>query len=306
MTPRRTTLVAALAVVAAVVGLTACDGRPAATASARPASAVARSTDAAPTPDVTKLLVFVVENHSLTQMRRGMPWVSRLADRYGYATRYRAITHPSLPNYLAIAGGSTFGVTDDDPPAVHPVHRPSIFGEAVAAGSTAAVYAEGMTTPCRTTDTGRYAVRHNPWTYFPDERRTCRRFDGSLDRLAPAVDAGTLPAVGLVVPDVCHDAHDCSLASANAWLKAQVGAVLRGPDFASGRLAVVITADEDDRHHGNRVLTVVAHQGLDHQVVSAPLNHYSLSRSLADVAGVAPLAHARSAASLLQAFGLTT
>lgn len=254
---------------------------------------------------VTKMLVFVVENHSLAQMRSGMPWVARLADRYGYTTRYRAITHPSLPNYLAIAGGSTFGVTDDQPPAAHPVRRPSVFGQAVAAGSTATIYAEGMTSNCRLTDTGRYAVRHNPWTYFRRERADCRAHDVPLSQLADDISAGSLPAVGMVVPDVCNDAHDCSLGRANAWLRSQVGAVLDGSDFTSGRLAVVITADEDDRHHGNRVLTVVAHPDLHHRVVTRRLTHYALSRSYAEVAGIDPLGHARTARSLLGAFGLT-
>ena len=267
-------------------------------------AAAAEPAPAAAAPGVTKVLVFVVENHSLAQVRRGMPWVRGLADQYGYATRYRAITHPSLPNYLAIAGGSTFGVTDDQPPAAHPVRRPSVFGEAIAAGSTATTYAEGMTGRCRLTNTGRYAVRHNPWTYFRAERAACREHDVPLRRLAGDVDAGTLPAVGLVVPDVCHDAHDCSLGQADDWLEQQVGEVLAGPDFAAGTLAVVITADEDDGDHGNRVLTVVAHPSLEHQVVRTRLTHYSLSRSLAEVAGVDPLQHARGATSLLDAFGL--
>ena len=44
-----------------------------------------------------------------------MPWTYQLGSAYGYATDFHAMTHPSLPNYLAIAGGSTFGVQDDGP-----------------------------------------------------------------------------------------------------------------------------------------------------------------------------------------------
>jgi phosphatidylinositol-3-phosphatase len=259
---------------------------------------------AAARPHVTKLLVFVVENHSIQQMRRGMPWLNRLAGRYGYATRYRAITHPSLPNYLAIAGGSTFGVTDDAPPAQHPIRRPSVFGRALRAGRTATTYAEGMSSRCQLVDGGRYAVRHNPWTYFRSERRPCRRHDEPLRRLGPDVDAGALPRVGMVVPDVCNDAHDCSLSRADAWLRRRVGRVLDGPDFASGHLVVVVTADEDDGRHGNRVLTVVVHPRLHHRVVRRGLTHYALSRSYAEAAGVEPLGNAARSRSLLHAFGL--
>jgi phosphatidylinositol-3-phosphatase len=255
-------------------------------------------------PRVTKLLVFVVENHSLQQMRRRMPWLRHLASRYGYAARYDALTHPSLPNYLAIAGGDMFGVTDDAPPSAHPIGETSVFGRAVRAGRTAAIYAEGMASRCQQVNGGRYAVRHNPWTYFRSEHRLCRRHDVPLRRLGRDVGSRTLPQIGMVVPDVCNDAHDCSLAQSDAWMKRKVGMVLDGPDFASRHLAVVVTADEDDGDHGNRVLTVVANPTLHHQVVRRGLTHYSLSRAYAEVAGVRPSAHAAHARSLLRAFGL--
>jgi hypothetical protein len=114
----------------------------------------------------TKLLVFVAENHSLSEMQHEMPWTYALAKRFGYATRYHAMTHPSLPNYLAIAGGSTFGVTDDIDPSDHPISGHSVFGAALRAGLSARVYAENMPGPCALTSSGNYLVRHNPWAYF--------------------------------------------------------------------------------------------------------------------------------------------
>ena len=50
------------------------------------------------------------------------------ARAYGTATNFYAISHPSLPNYLVLAGGSTFGVADDDVPAAHRLHGRSLFG----------------------------------------------------------------------------------------------------------------------------------------------------------------------------------
>ena len=295
-----------LTLVAALVGCADASTPPGPPRAQQVAATTGRTASAATAAvPVTKLLVFVVENHSLGQMRRGMPWLSKLAGRYGYATRYHAITHPSLPNYLAIAGGSTFGVTDDQPPSAHPIQKPSVFGRTIKAGKTATTYAEGMTSRCELVNDGRYAVRHNPWTYFQSERKLCRQHDVALKRLQADVDAAALPRVGLVVPDVCNDAHDCSLAQADRWMKNKVGMVLNGPEFATGQLAVVITADEDDGQHGNRVLTVVAHPSLDHKVVRRSLTHYSLSRSLAEAAAVKPVGRAGNARSLLTAFGLT-
>jgi acid phosphatase len=282
----------ALGVVAAATVLAACGGS-------------GSSSTAASGPTPTKVLVFMVENHSLDEMRAQMPWTAALADRYGYATAYHAMTHPSLPNYLAIAGGSTFGVQDDEDPSSHPIGGPSVFGRALEAGSTARVYAESMPGTCATTASGEYAVKHNPWPYFVDERAACHRSDVPLDQLASDVGAGTLPGAGMVVADLCHIAHDCTLGTADDWLRTEVGPVLAGPDFQQGRLVVVITADEDDRSDSNRVLTVVASAGMPaHQVVGTSLTHLSLSRLYAEVLGFAPLGDAAGAPSLAQAFHL--
>jgi acid phosphatase len=254
---------------------------------------------------VAKLLVFVIENRSLRQMRHGMPFTFSLGRRYGYATHYRAITHPSLPNYLAIAGGSTFRIRDDGPPRDHRIRGSSVFGRTLRAGRSAALYAEGMRHRCQRSDrAGGYAARHNPWAYFVAERRACRRHDVPLKKLDRAVRSGHLPNVGMVIPNLCNDAHDCPLSRADHWLKKRIRRVMGGADWRSGRLAIVVTADEDDHTEGNRVLTVVAQPRLRHVVVRAPLSHFSLSRALARVGGVRPLRHAGDAPSLLRRFGL--
>jgi phosphatidylinositol-3-phosphatase len=258
---------------------------------------------------ISKVLTIVEENHSLAEMRAGMPYLSGLAAGYGYATDYRAITHPSLPNYLAISGGSTFGVTDDASPRVHPLQGASIFGQALAAGGTARLYAESLPSPCGTASTGAYAVKHAPWAYYVDERAQCAK--GMLPAglptagvLADDIAAGRLPTVGMLVPDLNHDAHDGTLRQADDWLKGWLPLLMTGPDFRAGRLAIVVTGDEDDSSSGNRVLTVVIAPGLTHRVVGTALTHYSLTRLYDDVAGAAPLRSAATAPSLAQAFGL--
>ena len=249
--------------------------------------------------------MFVVENHSAPQMSAQMPYAAALGHRYAVATAYTATTHPSLPNYLVMAGGSTFGVHDDAPPSRHPLHGASVFGLAVAHGRTAGVFAEGMTSTCQATSRGRYAVKHNPWAYFVDERSACGRFDRPLSALGPAISAGTLPTVGLVVPDLCHDAHDCTLAEADRWLGTWVRRLQAGPDWRSGRLLVVVTADEDDDRAGNRVLTVFAHPDLHHRQVTKPLGHEALARLLAQAAGGAAPRRAAKAPSIAAALALS-
>jgi hypothetical protein len=288
--------------------------RPAATAAETPSPSLSVPTSPSSQPSATvrastarisKLLVLVVENHSLDAMRREMPYTYGLARQYGYATGYRAITHPSLPNYLAMSGGDTFGVTDDRSPAVHGLHVSSVFGQALARHLTAKVYAEDMAGTCAPYDHGGYAVRHNPWTYYVDERAACRRYDVSLTALAADVRAGGLPNAGMVVPNLCNDAHDCPASAADDWLKNVLPPVLAGPDFASGRLLVVVTADEDHHDQGNLVLTTLVNPQVHEAVVSTPLDHYSLARLYSEVLGAPPLGRARSAPSLTDAFRLS-
>jgi acid phosphatase len=252
----------------------------------------------------SKLLVFVVENHSLSEMKQQMPWTYHLARRFGHATRYTAVAHPSLPNYLAIAGGSTYGVTDDGAPQAHPLGGRSVFGRAVRAGMSARVYAENMPQRCATSSSGEYAVKHNPWPYFVHERGSCRKHDVAMAGFRHDVRHGRLPAAGMVVPNLCNDAHDCSLTVADRWLKKKVGLAMSGPDFKKGRLAIVVTADEDDRSQGNTVLTILAHHSVRHVVTHARLTHFSLCRLYTQVLGVSPLRQAAHAPSMAHAFGL--
>lgn len=258
-------------------------------------------------PVTTKVLTIVIENHSLSQMRTGMPYLNRLATRYGYATDYRAIRHPSLPNYLAIAFGTTAGVTDDKPPVAHHVPGPSVFSLANQAGTGARVYAESMTTSCQLTSSYPYAVRHNPWAYGS---AGCARGDvpagtPASGRMHHDVQAGTLPCAGMLIPNVVSDAHDSSLGRADSYLQSWLPTLMKGRDFRSGRLAIVVTADEDDHSSAsNRVLTVVLSRSVSHRVVSAELTHYSLTRLYNAVCREPLLANARTARSMRYAFGL--
>jgi acid phosphatase len=253
---------------------------------------------------VTKLLVFVVENHSLDQMREAMPYTTALGDEFAHATNYQAVTHPSLPNYLAMTGGSTFGVTDDASPASHTTDQPSVFGQALSVGKTAKLYAEGMPGNCATENSGQYVVKHNPWPYYLSERASCVTYDVPITELSDDAANGRLPTAGMVIPDLCNDAHDCDLSVADDWLRTEIGTVMAGPDWRAGHLAIVVTADEDDHHQDNLVLTAVAHPSLHGAVVTTPLSHYSLARLYSEVVAAAPLGEAAAAPSMATAFGL--
>jgi phospholipase C len=303
---RRVLLALVVAALAVLGGCStqAAPTRTSTTTTTGPSSTTPSPASAPASAAVTKLLVFVVENHSLDEMREGMPNTYAVAQRYGYADHYFALTHPSLPNYIAMVSGDLHGVVDDSPPSKWQLSGPTIFGRALAAGRTATAYADAMPDPCHSVDAQRYAVRHNPWTYFVDERDACRTFDRPLEAFDSDVSAGDLPNAGYVAPDLCHDAHDCSLAEADSWFGAQLTKIFAGPDWRSGHLAVVLTADEDDRHNDNNVMTVVIHPSQQHNVVSERFDHYALYGLYEDVLGL-PHTEARPASpSMAEAFGL--
>jgi hypothetical protein len=283
---------------------------PARGATAAGPRATRTTADSARTAATTKILTVVVENHSLHQMRAGMPYLEGLAKRYGYATDYRAVRHPSLPNYLAIAFGTTAGAKDDKPPSSHHVRGNSIFSLATRAGTGARLYAESMRTPCQQTPRYPYAVKHNPWAYGS---AGCAAGDvpagtPRTGRLRHDARAGTLPCAGMLIPNLVSDAHDSSLAHADRYLKTWLPTLMSGPDFRSGRLAIVVTADEDDHSSDqNRVLTVVLSRSVRHVVVSRTLTHYSLTRLYNTVCQEGSyLGKASTAPSMRTAFGLRT
>ena len=257
----------------------------------------------------SKLLVVVLENHAPDDVAQDMPALSATGERYGTATRYYALTHPSLPNYMAIAAGTTFGVRDDKGPDRHPLPGASVFGQAVPGRTTARTYAEGMTEPCQRSNDGRYAVRHNPWVYFPAERAACERDD--LPAGTPTAGAlhadladGLMPTFSLLIPDVCNDAHDCDLQTADRWLASWLKAIEAAPEWRTGGLAVFVTFDEDDHSAGNHITGVLMHPALHAARVTERLDHRDLSASASRLLGGNPLHEAVRRPGLLAAFGL--
>jgi acid phosphatase len=252
------------------------------------------------------------ENHSAAEALAQMPTLAGYANTYGRAAQYFAITHPSLPNYVAIWSGSTQGLSSDcvPGPGCAPA-GPTVWSQTLAAGETAKAYQEAMTSNCQTASAGTYAAKHGPWPYFADPADVagCTADDVPLGtttggNLLADVDQGHLPVTGEITPDVDDDAHNGTLAEADSWLGQWLPVIMAGPDFLAGRLTIIVTFDEDDSSEGNQVPFVVIDPRLSHVVVNGTFNHYSLTRWLEENAGVSLLRNAVSAPDLRAAFGL--
>jgi phospholipase C len=239
------------------------------------------------------------------------PAFNRWASRCGVAADYRAITHPSLPNYLAATGGTTAGVTSDCSPGPGcSVTGGGVFGQVSASGGEWASYEESMPGNCATTPSGRYAVKHNPAAYYTGLRRSCSTQDVPLGTprqgpLADALRTSTLPTFSFVTPDLCDDTHDCAIAVGDAWLDRWLTAIVNSASYRAGGVAVFVTWDEDDRSANNHVpLLVVAPSVRPATVADEPATHYSLLRTTEDMLGLPPLGKAAAASSLRSAFDL--
>ena len=232
---------------------------------------------------------------------RSAPYLTHLARACGLATNYTAIAHPSLPNYLAATSGETWGVTDDGPPAAHPIRYPSIFSQVAAAGKTWRSYEESMPSNCDQSSAGEYAVKHNPPAYYTAIRADCARWDVPLS----ALRVNRLPAFSFVTPNLCNDMHDCSVATGDRWLARFVPSLLSSRPYRSGSTVVFITFDEGT-DAANHVATIVVSPTTRPGTRSAVrFDHYALLKTTEQLLGLRDdLGHAVNARSMRAAFHL--
>jgi phospholipase C len=233
------------------------------------------------------------------------PYENELANACGLTTDYRAITHPSLPNYLAATGGSTFGVTDDAGPRSHPISGPSLFQQLSQANLSWRAYDESMPTTCDLNPSGRYAVKHNPAAYYTAVRQQCAVDDVPLEgHLSQDIAAANLPSFAFVTPNLCDDTHDCSVQTGDAWLATWIPRIVAGPNYRSANTLIVLTWDEGVGAN-NLIPTVVIGPSVPNGARdTAALTHYSLLRTTEELLGLPAIGAATTATSMASTFHL--
>ncbi len=119
-------------------------------------------------PAVPHVMVIMEENRNRSEVigNSELPYFNSLASTYGNTTNWDGVRHPSLPNYLAIASGSTQGVTRDEGPEFPGV--PTVGSQLTEAGIPWKGYMEAMPEPGYTgVESGEYVKKHNPFAWFP-------------------------------------------------------------------------------------------------------------------------------------------
>jgi phosphatidylinositol-3-phosphatase len=199
------------------------------------------------------VLIVVFENKALSQTDGSAqaPYLNSLAKHSAVYTDFRALTHPSQPNYIALFSGSTHGVRDDHCP-VRLRGQPNLGRQLLDAGRTFVGYSEGMPAPGYTgCSSGRYARKHNPWVDFDN-------LPAAVNQPATAMptDYAKLPTVAFLIPDLCNDMHDCRVHTGDDWARRVLDPYARWAQQHNSLL--VVTFDEDNGSKQNRILTLLS------------------------------------------------
>ena len=194
-------------------------------------------------PHYDHILLIIAENQSYGPMMSGeaTPNLKRLAETYGVASNFFGEVHPSEGNYVAILGGSTFGIHDDDAfycragsterwcdksgTAGYPDHTvrarslvdqleenhlswKGYFEDIPAPGSLAIRDPDPDALPPGKIP-ALYAAKHNGFISFERVQKDPARAAKivGFDQLEHDLAAGTVPNYAHIVPNQCNDMH---------------------------------------------------------------------------------------------------
>ena len=269
----------------------------------------ATSTPTPLVPNFQHIVIVVFENEEFGSVvgNSKMPYFNKLARSYTLLTQYYAVTHPSLPNYIAMIGGDTLGITFDCTSCrVVPDDTQSLPDLVEASGRTWKTYQEDMPSPCYSgAEYRKYGMKHNPFIYFMPIRldaQRCNRSIVPLTQLSLDIAAGAFPNFIFVTPNMCNDAHDCDVRTADTWLEGFMNRLMPPLDQSDQPYLIVLTWDEGQGNHsccglpaqaGGRIATIlVSPQAKSGFQDSTPYTHYSLLKTIAAAWGLPYLKHA--------------
>jgi hypothetical protein len=270
----------------------------------------------------------VEENHSYTDIIGNplAPQLNALANTYGLATNYYGTSHPSEPNYVAMVGGSDFGIKDDAPYTTHVVNQPSLANQLEGAGRSWKSYSQsqpyagfaGTCYPCNASDpSSLYASKHNGFLNFASIQNSPAEMQKlvPIEQLNADLTGSTVPTFSFVVPDQCHDMHGTNscpntltnIKVADTYAGRLVNDIMSSSAWKDGQNAIVITWDEGNtaagcctaNPGGGAVATIaITTHGPRGLKYSTPSNHYSLLLTLQQMFGLGCLQNTCNAAAV--------
>jgi phosphatidylinositol-3-phosphatase len=261
-------------------------------------------------PLLGHVVVVVEENTDYSSVigSSSMPYLNGLAQQYALATNYYADTHPSIGNYFMMTVGKI--ITNDDSYS-GVVSDDNIIRRLNAGHKSWKSYAEDLPSVGYTGgDAGNYARKHNVIALLSDvvNDSVQRQNLVPFTQFAPDLAAGHLPAYSFVVPNLCNDAHDCPLATADQWLQTNIDPLVKSATFQSDGLLVIVfdEAGSDNTDGGGHVACVIVSPKAKRGYQSIGVyQHQSLLRLTAEALGVTPPNEAASAPDMGEFFATT-
>lgn len=242
-------------------------------------------------PHASSVTIVIMENrdYDLVIGSSQAPYINgKLVPHAALMTNSHAITHPSQPNYLGLFSGSTQGVNDDSCP--HTFTTANVGEEVIAAGLTFDGYSESMPydgyTGC---SSGEYARKHNPWVNF-----------NNVPAASNLVYQGyvTPSALTIVVPNLCHDMHDCSTQTGDTWLKSNLPPFLKYDKQHDGLLILTWDEADPDGNGQNQIATLLLGPMIKPGKYAENVTHYSVLKAIEEIFGVACTGYACQASDL--------
>jgi len=259
------------------------------------------STSSAPPLTGSPVVVIYMENKERSTVvgSSSAPYQNALLSQGINFTHYYGVTHPSLPNYLALGNGMTDGKQGTDSiTAGELTQSPTLWNQLQNAGISWGIYEEDMPSACYGGTTyNLYALKHNPGTPFASVYKSA----ATCSHVVPftQLDPKNLPQVSFIAPNLCNDEHDCPLSTGDTWLKANVQPML------NAGATVVLTYDEgssgagvNGTAGGGNIYTVLVGPGIGARVDSGQYNHYSLLAAIEARFGLTKLNNAGSVPAL--------
>src|SRR6059036_2548625 len=267
-----------LLVVVALVGASALSRNPLGPSTLPPGGAVREQA----TNNFDQLVVVLIENKNLDEVYGPAAYMTQLADLYSFSEGWASITNPSQPNYIAILGGSTFGVNGDGNQLN--LNHPTMVDILENTSKTWKAFAEDASgsgcsiNPPRGED-------HFPFlsytTITNNSARCANLLPGSFDEVIAELNAGT--NFIWLTPNDCNNMHDCSVATGDAWIQSWVPNLLTA--MAGKKAALIIMFDEA---YTSPPYIYMSFSGPATKLAyksTASYSHYSLAKLLEDVWG---------------------
>jgi phosphatidylinositol-3-phosphatase len=259
-------------------------------------------------PEFRHVYLIVMENKGYGSIvgSNAAPYLNSLIRRYGLATRYDAVAHPSEPNYIALFSGGTQGVRDD---GIHDLTAKNLADQLEQHGRTWRVFAQNVPLGCYKgavasggpDGNGTYVRKHEPAISFTSIARNpgrCRNV-ANFSHFDPAA-----ADFELIVPNMCNDMHDCSVAVGDDFLRRFVPRITRSAAFADSVLFITWDEGTGGSGGGGRVATIVVSPLVAAGYTSnVPHTHYSLLRTIEASWGLGCLRHSCAANDMREFFG---